>query len=135
MKKYPNILPFFLLFLICITNCKKDEVDPRIKYLGHYNFIANEHVYNLHDTAWHDTIVYYLGTINSIYGDLYAIDIWYLPGTILKADLYEDGSLKYNPNQSPHDAYFSGKFVGTDKVSFEYSVPGLSSYKVTGNKR
>jgi hypothetical protein len=131
MKVNLLMISFIIILSICAASCKKDS-DYRDGYVGNYSFVVNEHIFNLKDSTYRDTIVNYSGTITKGTNPD-ELTIAYLPDFWISAILTQNGDIE-QPTSAGLGRSYGGKFETMTKISFSYYIEG-STQNVLGNKR
>jgi hypothetical protein len=120
--------------MIClmIFGCKKNPFDYRSKFIGNYNFVVHEIVWEGGTMLLDSTYSFFgnvtLGSISS------TVMINFKDNFSIEPKVFEDGSLE---GPESHTLHLSGEFESTKEVKFKYSNGGLGgggNYDVTGNK-
>ena len=103
-----------------LTQCVKEK-DYRDSYVGNYNFIIKGHYFNQADSTFYDTTFYFSGYIAKTDQNPSRITICYKNTSCIVADVSQDASIQKTQGAG-HGYGFNGKFDGTDKVSFTFTM-------------
>ena len=106
------ILFSFLVSASCLFNCKKKEPDYREKFLGAFHFrkiITTVHPQDSTTYFTYDTS-YYTGTVTKFQSNEVTIP------ELGTHTINSSGEIDFGGNQ--HNASASGKFIGTDSITY-----------------